>query len=50
MLKKRAASEVEIGLLSDYPETPLPVRGAGRTTVDAREKDKLIVKMSNLTF
>jgi hypothetical protein len=36
----RAASEVEISLLSNYPKTPaLTALCAGRITVDAREKD-----------
>jgi hypothetical protein len=43
MLKKSVASWVEIGLLSDYPERRRHDRGAGRITVDAREKDKLTV-------
>jgi hypothetical protein len=35
-----AASEVEISLLSNYPKTPAQLSlGAGRITVDAREKD-----------
>jgi hypothetical protein len=37
---RRAASEVEISLLSNYPKTPAPTDlRAGRITVDAREKD-----------
>ena len=50
MLKKRAASGVEIGLLSDYPERRRRFRGAGRITVDAREKDKLLAKMHLLAL
>ncbi len=46
----RAASEIVYGLLSDYPERRRQFRGAGRITVDAREKDKLIIKMPLVTF
>jgi hypothetical protein len=39
MLFYGAASSVEIGLLSNYPERRRLFKGAGRITADAREKE-----------
>jgi hypothetical protein len=50
VLNERAASGVEIGLLSDYPERRRQFLGAGRITVDAREKDILMVKMPSVSL
>jgi hypothetical protein len=44
LLKLKSAS------LSDYPERRRQSKGAGRITVDAREKDKLMVKMPLVTL
>jgi hypothetical protein len=45
-----AASDVEIGLLPDYPERRRPFVAGGASTVDAREKDELSIKMHYIDF